>query len=113
MNRNYYELLQVDPDAEPEQIDSAYRARVLKLQGKHDGVATEELKLVAWAHKMLMDPEKRAQYDLKLKREAFEHSLDERRLQSEGTSAPWWRSKAVIGAFVVLVVLMAFFFARR
>ena len=111
MEKTYYQLLQVDPDAEPEQIDSAYRARVLVLQGKHDGISAEELKLVMWAHKMLMDPEKRAQYDLRLKKEAFERALEEKRLQGE--SGPWWRSKMAIGVLVAFVVLLALVLVRR
>jgi curved DNA-binding protein CbpA len=113
MHRSYYEILEVSPDSEPEHIEYAYKAKVLALQGKHDGISAEELKMVRWAYKMLMDPEKRAEYDLKLKKEAFHPrgvgAAPEGGEASEGAA----RTKWIVGLVAGLVVLVGLYLVLR
>ncbi|MBF8286147.1 MAG: dnaJ subfamily C er 7-like isoform X1 [Anaerolineales bacterium] len=67
----YYEILDVPPDATPEQIKAAYRILVQlhhpdRLQQSNPGVrqyAEERLKRINEAYTVLSDPAKRAKYD--------------------------------------------------
>jgi len=68
---NFYQLLDVPPDATPEQIKAAYRIQVQlyhpdRLQGAGDKVrayAEERLKKINAAYTILSDPAKRRDYD--------------------------------------------------
>jgi DnaJ-class molecular chaperone len=111
MTRNYYEVLDVSQDSEPEHIEYAYKARVLALQGKHDGVSAEELQMVRWAYRMLIDPDKRAQYDLKLKKEAFRPPGADP--TEDDASAGAGRSKWIVGLVLGLVVLVGAYLALK
>jgi curved DNA-binding protein CbpA len=113
MHRSYYEILEVSPDSEPEHIEYAYKAKVLTLQGKHDGVSAEELKMVRWAYKMLMDPEKRAEYDLKLKKESFQPHVSGAPAAGDSATQGAGRSKWVAGLVVGIVVLVVLYLALR
>ncbi len=66
--KNYYRILGVEPTASPEEIKSAYRARVRSTHPDLDGGngQTEEFKRVKEAYEALSDPHKRAVYDLKM-----------------------------------------------
>lgn len=67
--RNYYRLLQVQPDAPLEVIKASYRTLMQKLKhhpdlgGKHSDAA-----LLNEAYAVLCDPDKRAEYDRALRR---------------------------------------------
>lgn len=65
MTESYYELLGVEPDASPEEIETAYRETVKQVHpDKNDGPDAEETFMrVQEAHSVLTDPEQRAQYD--------------------------------------------------
>lgn len=113
MHRSYYEILDVSPDSEPEHIEYAYKAKVLALQGKHDGVSAEELQMVRWAYRMLMDPEKRAEYDLKLRKESFQPHVSGQGGAGNGGAQAAGRSKPVVWLVAGLVVLALLYFAFR
>ncbi len=60
-----YRILQVDPDAEPEVIEAAYRALARKLHPDRNARATaqSEMARLNRAHEILSDPPRRALYD--------------------------------------------------
>jgi DnaJ-class molecular chaperone len=63
---DYYTVLQVDPQAEQEVIDAAYRRLAAKYHPDVNGgsaEATERMKLLNEAHEVLCDPIKRKAYD--------------------------------------------------
>jgi len=66
--KNYYRILGVKPAASPEDIKSAYRARVRSTHPDLEGGngTTEEFKRVKEAYEVLSDPQTRAVYDLKM-----------------------------------------------
>lgn len=113
MHRSYYEILEVSPDSEPEHIEYAYKAKVLALQGKHDGISADELKMVRWAYKMLMDPEKRAEYDLKLKKESFHPRGADGEPEAGGAPEGAGRAKWIVGLVAGLLVLVGLYLALR
>ncbi|HXK61980.1 MAG TPA: molecular chaperone DnaJ [Acidobacteriota bacterium] len=64
--RDYYEVLGVDRQANPQEIKSAYRRLALKYhpdKNPGDKDAEEKFKEAAEAYSVLSDPNKRAQYD--------------------------------------------------
>jgi curved DNA-binding protein len=66
-NKNYYEILGVAREALPEEIKKAYRQMALKFhpdRNPGDRQAEEQFKEISEAYGVLMDPEKRKQYDL-------------------------------------------------
>jgi len=66
-NKNYYEILGVSPEAPPEEVKKAYRQLALKFhpdRNPGDRQAEERFKEISEAYGVLMDPEKRKQYDL-------------------------------------------------
>ena len=66
MKRNYYEVLGIDKEADPEAIKRAYRKLAMEHhpdRNQGDASAEEKFKEAAEAHEVLSDPEKRAQYD--------------------------------------------------
>ncbi len=65
--RNYYRLLQVQPDAPAEIIRAAYRAIMLKLKRHPDlGGSTVDAADLNEAYEVLTDPRRRAAYDKEL-----------------------------------------------
>ncbi|OPX20688.1 MAG: hypothetical protein BZ151_02485 [Desulfobacca sp. 4484_104] len=66
MAKNYYQILEIPPDAGTEEIKKAYRHLALKYHpDKNQGQvwAAEKFKLVSEAYGVLIDPQKRQQYD--------------------------------------------------
>jgi hypothetical protein len=62
--RNYYRILQVQPDAPPEIIHASYRAMMRDLKRHPDlGGSPEEASLLNEAYQTLRDPVRRAAYD--------------------------------------------------
>ena len=71
MDKNYYEILEVDKNASPEIIDKAYRTLAKKyhpdLQDDiHKKEAEETFKIINEAYQTLSNPKQRALYDQKL-----------------------------------------------
>ncbi|MDR1727114.1 MAG: DnaJ domain-containing protein [Acidobacteriota bacterium] len=84
--RNYYRILQVQPDAQPEIIQGSYRALMKELQRHPDlGGSTEGAVLLNEAYATLMDPEKRAAYDDRM----FQKSIaGDTRFMPKGSTPP-------------------------
>lgn len=77
MNRNYYQILEVDKNASFEVVEKAYKTLVKKYHPdlqesslKND--SEEKLKLINEAYEVLSDEEKRKNYDLALQQEEIE-----------------------------------------
>ena len=71
MDKNYYEILEVDRNASPEIIDKAYKTLAKKyhpdLQDEiHKKEAEETFKIINEAYQILSDPNQRALYDQKI-----------------------------------------------
>uniref|UniRef100_A0A1B6M6H2 DnaJ homolog subfamily B member 9 n=1 Tax=Graphocephala atropunctata TaxID=36148 RepID=A0A1B6M6H2_9HEMI len=64
--RDYYEVLGVDRDAKPKQIKKAFRTMAAKYHPdkNKDPGAEEKFKEINEAHEVLMDADKRRQYDM-------------------------------------------------
>ncbi len=65
--RDYYRILGISREAPPEEIKKAYRQLALKFhpdRNPGDRQAEEQFKEISEAYGVLMDPEKRKQYDL-------------------------------------------------
>ncbi len=67
---SYYEILNVRPDAQPDEITAAYRrlAKILHPDVCESQDAEELFKVVNEAYQVLKDPKKRAEYDTSLLR---------------------------------------------
>lgn len=67
MSRTLYDILEISPSASPEVVKSAYRALATKL---HPDLNTsnngDDFKHITRAYEILSNPEKRAEYDLRL-----------------------------------------------
>lgn len=62
---DYYEVLQLSPNADPETIDRVYRILVRRYHPDNQETGNaEKFNLVVAAHKVLSDPDKRAAYDV-------------------------------------------------
>ncbi len=62
---DYYELLQISPNAEPETIHRVYRLLALRLHPDNaDTGSANRFRAIARAYAVLSDPERRAQYDV-------------------------------------------------
>jgi len=63
---DYYELLQLNPNADPETIERIFRHLAKKFHPDNtQSCDTERFQKVVEAHRMLLDPETRAGYDVK------------------------------------------------
>ena len=76
MNKNYYEILQVNKNASNEIIEKAYKTLVKKYhpdlqQESTKAISEEKLKLINEAYDILSDSEKRKQYDISLEKESI------------------------------------------
>ena len=76
MNKNYYEILQINQNASPEIIEKAYKTLAKKyhpdLQEESNKKEAEEiLKEINEAYEILSDPNKKALYDQNLKNETI------------------------------------------
>ena len=76
MNKNYYDILQINQNASPEIIEKAYKTLAKKyhpdLQEENNKKEAEEiLKEINEAYEILSNPDKKALYDQNLKNEAI------------------------------------------
>jgi len=99
---DYYTILQVDPRAEPEVIQAAYR----RLAAKHhpdvdpSPEAMERMKLLNAAYEVLSDSVKRREHDMSRLRGQQQTIGDTSTMQR-----PWW---LLVLAVVVLLLLLRF-----
>jgi curved DNA-binding protein CbpA len=69
-NQDYYEFLQISPNAEPETIHRVYRFMAIRLHPDNPETGdTEKFFLLKQAYEVLSNPERRAQYDADCKKE--------------------------------------------
>lgn len=61
--KDFYLVLQVPPNATPEEIRAAYRRRALKLHPDQSGAGSEPFIELQKAYAVLSDPSQRADYD--------------------------------------------------
>ena len=68
MQKNYYQILQVDPAAEPEVITAAYKRLSIKYHPdtNREAGANQRMQEINEAYQVLKDPTLRAHYDLYL-----------------------------------------------
>ncbi len=76
MNKNYYDILQINQNASPEIIEKAYKTLAKKyhpdLQEEHNKKEAEEiLKAINEAYEILSNPDKKLLYDQNLKNETI------------------------------------------
>ena len=92
MGETYYDVLEVEPDATREEIQTAYRERVLETHPDHNDApdAAEQFKRVSTAKSVLTDGTERARYD-RLGHESYvrlaEHSAGEGSADDSSASA--------------------------
>jgi len=84
--RDYYKVLQVDPEADPEVIAAAYRRLSLKYHPDTNPAAdaTRRMQEINEAYDVLKDPAKRADYDLARRAQASSYGRDEAGRRAEG-----------------------------
>jgi curved DNA-binding protein CbpA len=64
--RDYYKVLQVDPEADGDVVDAAYRALAARFRPESDLTGVHEIRLAELnrAHAVLSDPGRRRTYDI-------------------------------------------------
>jgi len=99
---DYYTILQVDPHAEPEVIQAAYRRLAVKHHPDVDPSpeAMERMKLLNAAYEVLSDPVKRREHDMSRLRGQQQTIGDTSTMQR-----PWW---FLVLAVAVLLLLLRF-----
>jgi len=110
---NYYRLLQVDPTADPEAIEAAYRRLALKYDPETNEAASaaERMNKINIAYETLRDPLKRAEYD-QLRAAATRTPAPEPKTfkpAAEGSEVKpsSRRNTAIVAAAAVLIVVTA------
>lgn len=108
---SYYTLLGVPPDATQAAIEAAYARqrerydpeRVRELDPELRTVADQRTAEIEQAHRVLVDPQRRAQYDASLRDPAGGKAAA--RAAERRTLSPRERSYAVVGALVALALV--------
>ena len=97
---DYYSILQVDPHAEPEVIQAAYRSLAAKHHPDIDSSpgAIERMKLLNAAYEVLSDLAKRRKYDMSRLRGQQQTIEDTSALQR-----PWW---LLVLMLVIMLLLL-------
>jgi curved DNA-binding protein len=64
--RDYYKILQIDPEADPEVVDAAYKLLAARFHPESDLTGVHEVRLaeLTRAHAVLADPGRRRVYDI-------------------------------------------------
>jgi curved DNA-binding protein CbpA len=94
---DYYEVLQVSPNADEEVIQAAYRRLAMKWhpdRNPGDPFADSQIKLLNDAYAMLSDPMKRREYDLGRRRSSTSGGREEAPAQAGSKSEQEPRSAA-------------------
>src|SRR5512136_2511657 len=88
--RDYYKVLQVDREADPEVIAAAYRRLSLKYHPDTNraGDATLRMQEINEAYEVLKDPAKRARYDLEREAQTLGSSHGEPRRHAPEPDEP-------------------------
>ena len=63
---NYYDLLQINPRAEPEAVERVFRMLAARYEPGRETADPERLDLLREAYETLIDPQRRARYDAEL-----------------------------------------------
>ena len=102
---DYYAILQVDPLAEKEIIEAAYRRLAVKYHPDldHSPGATERMKLINAAYQVLSNSEKRRAYDLSRGVRPGRGPTPLR--TSLGQRYVWW---ILLAALIIMVVSLRF-----
>ncbi len=104
---DFYELLQISPNAEPETIHRVYRLLAQRYHpDNHETGSAERFRTLHGAYTVLSDAEKRAQYDLTY------HALKQNRWRAVST-APSADNDFEIEQTVRLTVLEVLYSSRR
>ncbi|MGB9593048.1 MAG: J domain-containing protein [Anaerolineae bacterium] len=99
---DYYAILQVHPNAEPEVIEAAYRRLAAKY---HPDVnpspdATARMQAINDAHRVLSDPSRRAAYDARRARAVSRPASPD-----APRTGPWQQARHFVAWFVILMLL--------
>lgn len=97
---DYYVILQVDPRAEPEVIQAAYRRLAAKHHPDVDPSpnALERMKLLNAAYEVLSDPVKRTEHDMSRRKGQRQTTEDTSTIQR-----PWWFLALAVVALLLLL----------
>lgn len=76
MEKNYYEILEIDKKASPEIVEKAYKILVKKYhpdlqKGEQKQKCEEKLKIINEAYEIISNPEKRAKYNIEIEKEQY------------------------------------------
>jgi curved DNA-binding protein CbpA len=96
---DFYELLDVDPDADIEKIRAAYRATIAAIHPDRPSATAEDLekaKMLNVGKEILLNPEKRARYD--------EERLKRLRADPKSVSVPTPSSGISVEACLLITV---------
>lgn len=94
---NYYKILQVDSEAEPEVIAAAYKRLALKYHPdtNESPDAMNRMKEINIAYKILSDPHKRKLYDDNLRKEKLDSTkYKDRKINNDYTYKQNWNTSA-------------------
>ncbi len=101
---DYYVILQVDPRAEPEIIEAAYRRLAAKYHPDHNPSpeANHRMKLINAAYQVISNPERRRNYDLD--RGHISNWPRSGPRVGRRKSNPWWPVAVILGFAAVAVL---------
>ncbi len=94
--KDYYRILQVDPSAEPEVIDAAYRrlARKYHPDSNPSPDAMRRMQEINEAYEVLRDPMRRAEHERQRRARTADTSAEEHRREKEAEAEKQRRSQA-------------------